>query len=133
MKDRLKSVRLQYRTKDGSKPTQEKFAEEMGISKAAVVAYETGNRKPTSSAVQLICERCGVNYDWLMNGEGVPYKELTKEEEIAKFLGVVANAPEESSMKRFAHLLARLPEDLWDVIDQKLLEIEKEKKERSKE
>jgi transcriptional regulator with XRE-family HTH domain len=49
--------------------TQEEFAKRAGISKATLVGYEVGQRKPGAEALAAIA-RTGVNMTWLLTGEG---------------------------------------------------------------
>lgn len=67
MKDRIKQIRKSF-PKEGK--TQKTFAEFLGIPQDNLASYETGRRTPTDAVVQLICEKCNVNKDWLENGTG---------------------------------------------------------------
>lgn len=49
--------------------TQEEFARRAGISKATLVGYEVGQRKPGSDALAAIA-KTGVDMRWLLTGEG---------------------------------------------------------------
>lgn len=50
--------------------TQEDFARFLGIPKPNLSSYETGRRTPTDAVIQLICEKCNVNKEWLLTGTG---------------------------------------------------------------
>lgn len=67
MKNRIKEIRKLF--PDHGK-TQETFANYLGISKQNLASYETGRRTPSDAVIQLICEKCNVNKDWLLNGTG---------------------------------------------------------------
>lgn len=49
--------------------TQEEFARRSGMSKATLVGYEVGQRKPGADALAAIA-KTGVNMTWLLTGEG---------------------------------------------------------------
>jgi transcriptional regulator with XRE-family HTH domain len=49
--------------------TQEQFAARVGLSKATLVGYEVGQRKPGADALAAI-SRSGVNMTWLLTGDG---------------------------------------------------------------
>jgi transcriptional regulator with XRE-family HTH domain len=49
--------------------TQDEFAKLAGMSKATLVGYEVGQRKPGADALAAIA-RTGVNMNWLLTGEG---------------------------------------------------------------
>lgn len=65
MKDRIKKIRKSF-PEQGK--TQETFAEYLGISKQNLASYETGRRTPSDAVIQLICEKCNINEEWLNNG-----------------------------------------------------------------
>jgi len=49
--------------------TQDEFARRAGMSKATLVGYEVGQRKPGADALAAIA-KTGVNMTWLLTGEG---------------------------------------------------------------
>jgi transcriptional regulator with XRE-family HTH domain len=49
--------------------TQDEFAKLAGMSKATLVGYDVGQRKPGADALAAIA-RTGVNMTWLLTGEG---------------------------------------------------------------
>jgi len=49
--------------------TQDEFAQRSGISKATLVGYEIGQRKPGADALAAIA-KTGCNMTWLLTGEG---------------------------------------------------------------
>lgn len=65
MKDRIKKIRKSF-SEYGK--TQESFAKYLGIPKQNLASYETGRRTPSVAVIQLICEKCNVNNEWLKNG-----------------------------------------------------------------
>lgn len=72
MKDRIKKIRKSF-AEYGK--TQETFASYLGISKQNLASYETGRRMPSDSVIQLICEKCNVNEEYLRNGKEPIFKE----------------------------------------------------------
>lgn len=71
MKDRLKEIRKNH--PNGG--TQDSFAKFLGISKSNLASYESGRRTPSEGIVQLFCQKCGVNEEWLTDGIGEMFKE----------------------------------------------------------
>lgn len=53
--------------------TQDKFAEEMGISKNYVSLIENGKKKPSDRLISDICREFNVNEKWLRDGIGDMY------------------------------------------------------------
>lgn len=67
MKDRIKEIRKSF-PEHGK--TQASFAEFLGIPKQNLSSYEIGRRIPSDAAIQLICQKCGIDKNWLLTGEG---------------------------------------------------------------
>ncbi len=76
MKDRIKKIRKSF--PDYGK-TQETFAEYLGISKQNLASYETGRRTPSDAVIELICEKCNVNKEWILEGKGDMFIEEDEE------------------------------------------------------
>ncbi len=73
MKDRIKEIRKSI-PEYGK--TQDDFANFLGIPKPNLSSYETGRRTPSDAVIQLICEKCNINEDWLRTGSGKMMKEV---------------------------------------------------------
>lgn len=65
MKDRIKKIRKSFPEQGKN---QETFANFLGIPQSNLASYETGRRTPTDAVVQLICEKCDINEEWLRKG-----------------------------------------------------------------
>lgn len=78
MKDRLKEIRKS----SVYGKSQESFANFLGISQSNLASYETGRRTPTDAVIQLICQKCDVNEEWLRTGNGEMKKPISTEYEI---------------------------------------------------
>ncbi|MBD5543756.1 MAG: helix-turn-helix transcriptional regulator [Lachnospiraceae bacterium] len=64
MKNRIKEIRKM----SPYGKTQDTFSEFLGIPKSNLASYEIGRRVPSDAAIQLICQKCGINEEWLRNG-----------------------------------------------------------------
>lgn len=118
MKDRLKQIRKE----DPHGKTQETFANFLGISKQNVSSYEMGRRKPSDGIIQLICDKCNVNEEWLRTGIGDKDVRLKKNDEISKLFGNVLKLDDDDFKYRLINALARLDESGWDELE-KLLDM----------
>ena len=78
LNNRLKDIRKWNRL------TQEEFAKRIGITQSTVTAYECANRVPSDSVILNICREFGINEVWLRTGEGEPFQEETREEQILR-------------------------------------------------
>ncbi len=67
MKDRLKKIR------NNENMTMEEFGNCLGVTKTAISRLEKGERNLTNQMIKSICERFGINEEWLRTGEGEMY------------------------------------------------------------
>lgn len=68
LKDRIKLIRKEARL------TQGEFAQKIGTVQNTITGYETGRRTPSGTVLTLICEKFGINKDWIEHGNGDIYK-----------------------------------------------------------
>lgn len=54
---------------------QSQFAERLNLNRSTISLLEKGERNYTERTLKDICEKYNVNYEWLKDGEGEPYKE----------------------------------------------------------
>lgn len=111
MNDRLKRLRKELDL------TQQAFADRIGVKRNTVATYEVGKSNPSDAAVSLICKTFGVNEQWLRNGAGEMFIELTRDEQIASFIGSIQSVENDSFKKRFIAMLSSLDESDWQVLE----------------
>lgn len=106
--------------------SREDFAKRLGLkSRGKIENIELSRTKPDDAFIHLICREFNVNEDWLRTGEGEMFIELTKEEEIASFIGEVLRDEDDSFKKRLISGLAALDETGWEVLENFLNSIQK--------
>lgn len=78
--------------------SQEKLAEEIGVSRQAISKWETGEAVPEVSKVIALCKTFGVSSDWLLNDDLEP-EDMPSEapDEEAADRDTPENTPEESA------------------------------------
>lgn len=54
--------------------SQQKFADELKISRSAVCKLESGENYPSEQTIELLCKNFRVNKEWLLDNIGKPYK-----------------------------------------------------------
>jgi HTH-type transcriptional regulator / antitoxin PezA len=123
LKNRIKQIR----NSNPNWKSQDLFASFLGIPKANLSSYETGRRTPTDAVIQLICEKCSVNEEWLRNGTGEPFQPENKNDEISKLFGNVLKSSDDDFKYRLINALAKLDDSGWDNLE-KLLDTIYEKK-----
>jgi len=123
LKNRIKQIR----NSNPNWKSQDLFASFLGIPKANLSSYETGRRTPTDAVIQLICEKCSVNEEWLRNGTGEMFQPENKSDEISKLFGNVLKSSDDDFKYRLINALAKLDDSGWDNLE-KLLDTIYEKK-----
>lgn len=113
MKNRIKQIR----TSNPNWKSQDLFASFLGIPKANLSSYETGRRTPTDAVIQLICEKCSVNEEWLRTGNGDMFVPGIKDKQISAMLADVMKSGEDSFRHRLVSALARLDDEGWDNLE----------------
>lgn len=116
MNKRLKELRTELGL------TLEEFGKKVGVTRSAVGRIEKGERSVTEQMFLSICREFNVNEDWLRNGTGEMFVELTRDEQIADFVGRILSTEKDSFKKRFISMLAALDESDWETI-QKMAEL----------
>lgn len=79
----IKQLRLQLGL------TQEEFGERIGVKRNTVASYEAGNRTPTEQGFLSMCREFNVREEWIKNGTGEMFEDLSEDEKIASILGSV--------------------------------------------
>lgn len=121
MKDRIKALRKKLTL------NQTDFGNRLGIKQTTVAGYEAGTRVPLDAVVSSICREFNVNESWLRTGEGNMFIKLSRDEEIANFVGEILKDEKESFKKRFISMLINLGESDWETLA-KTVELLQEKR-----
>ena len=98
--------------------TQQKFADSLGVKRNTIAQYESGRNAPIDAVLSLICREFGVNEQWLRTGEGEMFVEMSRDEEIASFMGELLSEESDDFKHRFIGALSRLDENGWEVLEQ---------------
>lgn len=99
--------------------TMEKFGSRIGISNPSVSTIESGKSNPSNQTILAICREFGVSEMWLRTGEGKPYPERGRLEELSYMAGrFLSNEPTEFQ-RRFAMMMYSLTDEEWKLLEQK--------------
>ena len=101
--ERIKEIRLQLGD-NGKKMTLEEFGQRLGVSKNAISNIENGNRNLTDQMCKSICREFGVSEEWLLTGNGHPWK--SKKEDVASIFASEngLSSIEESLIREYLNL-----------------------------
>ncbi|BCJ98078.1 helix-turn-helix domain-containing protein [Anaerocolumna chitinilytica] len=122
---RIKTLR-----KDYLNLTQEQFSDAISISRANLGSIEVGRINVTDRVIQDVCREFNVNEEWLRSGIGNPIIEMSRDDELAAWTGAVLNPNNNNEfMKKFVHMLSKLKEEDWKVLEKMALLMAEENKE----
>lgn len=113
MQNRIRAVRAAV---DGGL-SQDKFAERLGVTGAAISRIESGMRNITDATIKSICREFDVNETWLRTGEGEMFVQPSRNEEIAAFVVGALKSEDENFKQRFSLMLSRLNEQQWKLLE----------------
>ena len=113
MNERLKTLRKSLGL------TQAEFAEKIGTKQTTIGNYEIGRNKPIDPVVRMICRTFDVSETWLRTGEGEMFIKLSRDEQIADFVGKALSGKAEDEFKRrLVSALSKLSEDAWKALEE---------------
>lgn len=107
--DRIKEVRKSLNL------TQQKFADRIGTKQNTVAQYEIGRNVPIDPVITAICREFNVNEVWLRTGDGEPFQEESRQEQIMKFAAQTIKGSDEFR-KQFVSMLAKLDVEDWEAL-----------------
>ena len=97
--------------------TQEKFAEQVGLSRNFMWMIESGTRVPSDRTISDICREFNVNETWLRTGEGEMFNQITRSEKITAFLADITADEGDDFKRRFVEMLAELEPEDWKLLE----------------
>lgn len=112
MNNRIKQLR-EYLGKN-----QEKFGEELGLSRNYISLVENGQRKLSEQSFKVLCSLYNVNEDWLRYGTGEMFQQISKDDEISMLFGKVLKDSDDNFRRRLVKALAKLDEDGWNHLEE---------------
>ena len=116
MNSRIKELRTIYlKERYGRKITQQEIADKLGLSQNFIWQIENGDRTPSDRTISDICREFNVNEVWLRTGEGEPFKEESREEQIMRFATETVKGSE-AFRKAFVSMLAKMDADDWKTL-----------------
>ena len=114
MYSRIKELRtVLLKEKLGRKITQQELADKLGLSQNYIWQIENGDRVPSERTLSDICREFGCNEIWLRTGEGDPFQEETRQEQIMRFAAQTVNGSDEFK-KAFVSMLSKMDADDWE-------------------
>ena len=107
---RIKEIRK------GAGLTLEKFGAKIGITAASLSTIENGKSNPSGQTVLMICREFNVNEDWLRDGTGEPFMQLSREETIAEYVGRITGGQITDIEESIIKFMAETPVEEWETL-----------------
>ena len=108
------------------------FGQSLGVSGDVIKNLDYNLTEPKPAFIELICRTYNVNRTWLETGEGNMFNDLSRDAEIAEYIGTVLADEEDSFQKRLISALSKMTIEEWEVLEKlvtRLAENEENKKE----
>lgn len=93
--------------------SKSKAADILGVSPAFISQICSGARVPSDRTIADICREFGVNEVWLRTGEGDPFQEESRNEQIMRFAAQTIKGSDEFR-KAMVSMLAQLDAEDWE-------------------
>lgn len=123
MNERIKMVRLAQIPK----LSQEAFGARIGVTGAAISRIESGDRSITEQVITAICREFQVDEHWLRTGEGQMQRPMSRNDELARFLGEAIKGPDEFK-RTLLTVMSRMTTEEWAMLERKAWELVEEMK-----
>lgn len=83
MNERIKQIRRELGL------TQTEFAKRIGLKQNSIALIESGKRNISAQAILSICREYDVNEEWIRTGEGEMFEQLTEQQQLMKYTGLL--------------------------------------------
>lgn len=111
---RIKEIRK------GAGLTLEKFGAKIGITAASLSTIENGKSNPSVQTVLMICREFNVNEDWLRDGTGEPFMQLSRGETIAENVGMITGGNITDIEESIIKFMTETPVEEWETLAREL-------------
>lgn len=100
----------------GAGLTLEKFGARIGITPASLSNIENSKTNPSDQTVLMICREFNVNEDWLRDGTGEPFMQLSREDTIAAYVGRITGGHITDIEESIIKFMAETTVEEWETL-----------------
>ena len=97
--------------------TQQEFADKLGISRGNIASYEVSKSSPSDAVISLICREFNVNGEWLRNGKGEMFTQITTDDQVSSFVGRTLLTKPETAKQRMILALDTMSDAECDILE----------------
>lgn len=108
--------------------TKSAFGKRLGISQSMASMICNGSAKPSDRTISDICREFGINEHWLRTGEGEMKKTISRDIEIAAFMGAVMRDENDDFVRRLVSVLSKLDVAEWELLEKMAMKLAAEAK-----
>lgn len=108
--------------------SQEKFADRIKRSRGEVANILYDKTVAKDKIIEAVCDEFGVNETWLRTGEGEMFKPVSKDAELAAFMGDIMHGETADFRRRLVAALARFGPDEWELLERMVSQLAEEYK-----
>lgn len=123
MNERLKELRKEL------KLTQQEFADKLNIKRGTMANYEIGRNEPIDAVISLICREFNVNEEWLRNGTGEMFVQVSEYVKAYNRFGYImenSTPSKKAALSVLLELLYTVPDEKWDMLMEEFEKIKRE-------
>ena len=91
-----------------------RFAESINVSPQFISAVCAGTKQPSDRTIADICRVYNVNEDWLRDGTGEPFMQLSREETIEAYVGSITGGHITDIEDSIIKFMAETPVEEWE-------------------
>lgn len=102
---------------DQSKFNKTEFAREIKVTQGFISQVCAGKSNLSQRTIDMICQKFDVNKNWLENGTGEMYRNISRVEEISAFIGRILGDGDAEFQRGFVAALAKLSVEEWSVLE----------------
>lgn len=93
-----------------------RFAEALNVSPAFVTEMCAGRKLPSDRTIADICRVYNVNEDWLRDGVGEPFMQMSREDTIAAYVGKINGGKITDIEESIIKFMAETPVEEWETL-----------------
>lgn len=102
--------------------TQSEFGEKIGIKGNTVTNYEADRREPQEVTLKAICDKFGISYQWLKNGDGKMTAEVGND--VLSIINQILSSEDETTKQVF-RAFANFDERDWQTVKKMIDNLQK--------
>lgn len=115
--------RIKYLRKDVLGLTLGEFGRRMDVSAGTLSPVETGKNPVSPKMRRTICATYNVNEEWLISGQGDIFVSADRRQKLQEWAERALKDAPDSFKYKFVAMLTELPDEWWEVLEKKALEI----------